>query len=732
MRDFELCALIDRQCDNGIGADSLFARQREQAMEFYLGEAKGELAPPTVEGRSRVVSKDTLDTVEWAMPGIMEALTGADDVVTFKPRRPGDERAAEDATAYVNHVIYEENEGFITLHDAIKQALIARMGVVKVWCDKSWEEEEERYEGLSVVEVQALENDPDIEVVEVIPYGEQPPAGMAKGMPPELAVEFEVVAKRKAEKVKFRLEGVPPEEFRVNKDARTLESAEFVAHEVERTASDLISEGWPKDEVDKLPRGRAYRYEGDELARHDYDGSWDYNADEGDKSQQKIIVTEAYIRVDTNGDGIAELRRVVKAGTYIHENEITDDHPFALGTPILMPYKVIGLGLYDLVEDLQRIKTALMRQILDNVYLTNNPRTEIVENQVNLDDFLNPRPGGAVRVKQTGSLREITVPFVAEAGLGVVQAIDQVRDTRTGVTEANSAMTADSLSKSNVGSEGVQALMQTGAQRIRLIARVLAETLVKRIYKLVLKEVTQYQDRPAQIQVNGRWLEVNPREWKNGFRLRVNVGVGTTEKRQQIVNLTMLGEAQGRLMEVGIVTPQNLLNTATDLVKAMGYHEPERYFSPPQPPQPSGPPPEVVLEQMKQQGRLQEIQIKAQADVQVEQMRQRAQAEQSALETQMEAQRNEADRQNEAALNQLRIRHEAELAALKAQMDDANNEREVAYRQWEFTQKMAYDRWKAELDASVKIETANISTESKVANAATQAAADEIDREVRP
>lgn len=720
MRDSELCALIDRQCDNGIGADSLFAQQRERAMEFYLGEPKGELAPPTVDGRSRVVSKDLMDTVEWAMPGIMEALTGADDVVTFKPRRPGDEQSAEDATSYVNHVIYEENEGFITLHDAIKQALIARMGVVKVWCDKSWEEEEERYQGLSIAEVQALENDPDIEVVEVNPYGEQPPAGMAEGMPPELAVEFEVVAKRKAEKVKFRVEGVPPEEFRVNKDARTLESAEFVAHEVERTASDLISEGWPKDEVNQLPRGRAYRYEGDELARHDYDGSWDYSADEGDKSQQKIIVTEAYIRVDTDGDGIAELRRVVKAGTYIHENEITDDHPFALGTPILMPYKVVGLGLYDLVEDLQRIKTALSRQVLDNVYLSNNPRTEVLEGQVNLDDLLNPRPGGIVRVKSANAMREVSVPFVATAGMEIMQFIDQVRDTRTGVTEANSAMTADSLSKSNVGSEGVQALMQSGAQRIRLIARVLAETLVKRIYRLVLKEVTQYQDRPAQIQINGRWLEVNPREWKNGFRLRVNVGVGTTEKRQQIANLTMLGEAQGRLIEVGIVTPENLLNTATDLVKAMGYHEPERYFSQPQPPQPEGPPPEVMLEQMKQQGRLQEIQIKAQSDIQVEQMKQEAQAQQALAETQLEAQRNELDRQAQANQAALKLRYDAELAQLKLQYGDADREREREFL-----------RWRAELDAAVKVETANISSKAKVQNAATETATNEITREVQ-
>lgn len=669
MTDSELCALIDRQCDNAIGTDDLFAQQRERAMEFYLGEAKGELSPPDIEGRSRVVSKDLMDTVEWAMPGIMEALTGADDVVSFKPRKPGDEKGATDATAYVNHIIYEENEGFITLHDAIKQCLIARMGVGKVWCDKSWEEEEERYEGLSEVEVQALQGDPDIEVTEVIPYGEVPAAGMVEGMPPEFAQQFAVVAKRKRQVMHFKVEGVPPEEFRVNKDARTLESAEFVAHEVERTASDLISEGWPKAEVAKLPKGRAYRYEGDELARHDYDGSWDYNADEGDKSQQKIVVTEAYVRVDTNGNGIAELRRVVKAGTYVHENEKTDDHPFFLFTPVLMPYKVIGLSMYDLVEDLQRIKTALVRQTLDNLYLANTPRTEVLEGKVNLDDLMQQRPGGLVRVKEIGATREIATQFVAGASLQMMDFIDQARDSRTGVTEMNSALNAESLSKGAMGSEGVQALMQAGWQRIRLIARVLAETGVKRLYKLVLKNVTQYQDRPAQIQLNGRWLEVDPREWKNGFHLRVNVGVGAMEKQQQVANLSLLGQAQEKLLQVGLVQPINLYNTATDLAKAMGYHDPERYFSPPSDqPKQEGPPPEVVLEQIKQQGAMQLAQVKGQVDIQVEQMKQQAQAEQEAQANALQAEQDRLQAQNTMALERYKIDRQMELEAFKANL----------------------------------------------------------------
>lgn len=233
-----------------------------------------------------------------------------------------------------------------------------------------------------------------------------------------------MLVKRKSEEERYVCIGVPPEEIRIAKDCRVIDDVRYIAHEVERTTSDLISEGWPKKEVDLLPTGNTAEGDEEKDGRHDYDGSWDYDQDEGDKSQRKVLVTEAYVRCDYDGDGKAEYRRIVKAGTYVHENEVTDDHPFALFTPILMPYKIIGLSFYDLVEDLQRIKTALTRQVLDNVYLSNNPMTEVVEGQVNLDDLLNPKPGGLRRVKQLGMTREIAIPFVAGAGLEIIQQID--------------------------------------------------------------------------------------------------------------------------------------------------------------------------------------------------------------------------------------------------------------------------------------------------------------------
>lgn len=494
-----------------------------------------------------------------------------------------------------------------------------------------------------------------------------PAEGIPEGLPPELSVAYDVRVKRREQVVKYVVVGVPPEEIRISKDFRTIDDVRFICHEVERTRSDLISEGWPKEEVMRLPAHGTAEGDEEKANRHDYDGSYDLDENSGDPSQEMVLVSQAYIRVDYNGDGVAEYRRVLKSGTYVHENEVTDDHPFALFTPILMPYKGIGLSFYDAVEDLQRINTVLTRQMLDNAYQANIPQKTVVDGQVNLDDLLNPRVGGIVRVKSLDAMRVDQTPFIGAQALTVLGHFAQVRDMRTGVTEMNSALNADSLSKGSIGSEGVANLMAQGGQRMRLIARVLAETGIKRLYKLVLKEVCQYQDRPAQIEINGRWLTVDPREWKNGFHLQIKVGVGTIEKRQEVSNLMLIGQAQQQLIMGGLISPEGALVTASKLVKAMGYRDPEEFF-PPAHPQPPQPPEAVQVEQIKQQGKMQEIQFKAQADIQVETMKQEAQAAQAMQETQLESERNAMELQNNMALEQYKIDKQMELEAFKARL----------------------------------------------------------------
>lgn len=726
MDDSELCRLIDRKSKIAIGADDLTSEQREESYEFYMGEAKGELSPPEIEGRSRVVSKDLMDTVEWAMPSLMDTFTSADDIIRFEPDSQEDEQSAQDATNYIGYLIHRKNEdGFVTIHDAVKSALICRSGFGKCYVEDSQEYREERYSGMTMPEVEALNKDPEIEVIELVEAGmvEMPsPNPQQPGQPTPI---FDVKARR-SEKVKqFRNEGVPPEEIRICKDTRVLSDCDFIEHRREVTLSYLREQGYDEDKVSELSTDDDRALSGEVEARHEYDGTEPDRDESADESRRKVWLSESYLRVDYDGDGRSEYRRVVKARNVVFENDVTDDHPFWAMTPILMPYKVIGLSFWDLVEDLMLIKTALTRQVLDNVYLTNNPMKEVVENSiVDMDEVLSPRIGGIFRVKSAGAIREVVTPFAAEAGLAVIQSIDQTRDTRTGVTEMNSAMNAESLAQTNVGSQGVAALMSAGAQRIRLIARVLAETGFKRMYYLMLKNVTQHQDRAQQVKINGRWLNIDPREWKNRYNMTVSVGVGTFGRQQQVTNLGMIAQMQSGLMQMGLATPVNVYNTAKRTIEAMGYRDPDQFITAPQmgpdgKPQ-TPPPPGQAQAQAEMQAEMQKTQMQMQSQAQIKQMEVEKDREIETMRMQMQQQTDIVRQRAEAEQQQMRMQMEGQLKQYQMDLDDQRRARELEF-QWR----------KAELDAATKIQVAQIGSKNKLNDPATQAATAEIAQEVQ-
>lgn len=635
-------------------------------LSYYMGEARHELVPPEVDGRSRIVSKDMMDTIEWIMPSLMRMFASSDDVIRFEPEDQDDEQAVSDATEFVSYLFFRKNDGFRTLHDAIKNCLIQRQAVIKVFCDESWDEREEKYEGVSQIDLQALGDDPDVEVVDVGQYGE------VQGEQGGMEASYDVTVRRREQKKQHKAVGVPPEEMRFNKTARSIEDARFVQQRTMRTVSDLHSLGYDPEQIKNLPSdGGERQWSFEEAERGDYDNTLSASAlARLDDSLREIELCETYIKVDFDGNGIAEFRRVVHAGTVVFENEVTDDHPFALFCPILMPYKAVGLGMWDLVEDLQRIRTFLTRQMIDNAALANSPRTTVVEGQVMLDDLLNPRVNGIIRVKSLDAMRTEVTPFVGGQVLTLLDHFGQARDKRTGVTEFNQGLGADSLSKTQIGSEGAQSMMDAAMQRVEMIARVLAETGITRVWKLLLKSAVQYADRAQEVKVNGRWLHVNPREWKNSYDTVVSVGIGTSNKQQKIINLRMIGEAQERALPLGLATPENIFNTLTQLAEAMGYRDGSKFFTSPDkaPPKNDGPPPEIMLEQMKQQGAQQLAQVKAQADIQVEQMRQTFQGQQAQQETQLEAERNQLKMQSDMELEAFKVEKQGELEMLKAQL----------------------------------------------------------------
>jgi hypothetical protein len=324
---------------------------------------------------------------------------------------------------------------------------------------------------------------------------------------------------------RVRVQPLPPDEFLIDRRAVSLDEAPFVAHRVKRTLSELVEMGFPKAKLANIEGDDAADYSLERLERFQDEDEMPWrNAGTLDPTMREMWITECYIRVDYDGDGIAELRKVTVAGegaAVVLENEEIDDHPFAALTPIPMPHKFHGMSIAEQTVDLQLIKSTLWRGALDALYLSNAPQIGAVEGQVNLDDLLNRRPGGIVRLKSPDALVPITTAPLGGDVFQMIEYIDNVREQRTGVTRYNQGLDADTLNRT---ASGINAIQNAAQQRLELIARVFAETGVKRAFRRILELVCKHQQKPKIIRLRQRWVAMDPREWNDEMDLSVSSG----------------------------------------------------------------------------------------------------------------------------------------------------------------------------------------------------------------
>lgn len=601
MSDADLKAVLRERLDSAIGlGEGRLARARRDAMRHYHGEPFGN----EVEGRSQVVSRDVAHAVESLMPSLIRVFTSGDEVVRFEPIGPEDEAAAQQATDFVNWIWNRQNEGFRNFYSWFKDALLLRLGVVKIWWEEKVEHGRETYEGLTAAQVALLEIDPEIVIVARGPSRVPPPlalppaaeaaaveAAVAVGLiaPPDpvpLEELFDVEVRRTRPVGRVRVAPVPPEEFAIAPDAAGLEERPFCMQRTRRTVSDLVALGYDRAAIQAVaskssfdaPERRARLDRADAFALMRAPGH--------DPSLREVTVTEAYLRIDRDGDGIAEYRMILAAGDdceLILEDREVDDNPFAALTPILLPHAFHGVSIADQTMDIQLIKSTLWRQMLDNLYLANNPEKEVVASEVNIDDLLTSRPGGLKRVKQPGMIRVLTTPFTAGASFPMLEYADGVLEGRTGVTRYNQGLDADALNKT---ATGISLISNAGQQRPELIARVFAETGVKRAFRRILQLVCQHQRQAQAIRLRGKWVNMDPRQWNHRMDLAVTVGLGTGNKDQKLAHLNMIAAKQEQILttvgvENPLVTLDNYYNTLRRLVEAADLKTPDLYFTDP-------------------------------------------------------------------------------------------------------------------------------------------------------
>jgi len=652
MDEQKLKVIVEAEIEDAIGyVQTETVEQRTKAINYYNRYPYGN----EVEGRSQIVTGEVAEVVDGALPQLLRIFTASDELVRFDPRMPGDEEGAKQATELCNLVFFEDNPGIILMHDWFKDALLQKNGIVKYWWEEAEDTTKEKYEGLNAEELTLLFADGQMELISQ----ETEEVGIDQmGMP---LLSYNVVVKKKKDVGRVRIENVPPEEFLIAKRDKSLRDARFVAHRTTMTRSDLIANGYKKDIVDKLPAYSDLTYTPERVARFSQ-GEMPDDTQTLDFSMQDVEVFECYIRTDYDGDGVAELRKVTMAGDTILDNEEFDHIPFASICPIPMPHKFFGQSLADRAMDIQLIKSTITRQILDNLYLTNMPRMTALDGQVNMDDLLTVAPNGVVRMKSQGAVQALTVPPTAAQSFPMLDYMDQVLQKRSGVTQTSQGLDPNILQ--NTTATAIASMQQAGAGKIEMIARIFAETGVKELFNGIFHLLLKYQDKPRVVRIRGKYVSIDPREWKNNYDLMTNVGLGTGGKDQQMAMAAMVLQKQEQILSSQgfanpLVSVGQYRNTLGRFIEAAGFKDSAEFFKeiPPEldqmlsTPQPQQQMPNPALDMMMQQAQAQietdrakalnDIEIaraKAQAQIQLEREKAAANLELKTAEFQAEAQ----------------------------------------------------------------------------------------------
>jgi len=610
--DEEIISLVEGEINGSAEyLDSEVGSQQARAMEYFYGEPFGN----EEDGRSQVVITDVQDTIMWMMPSLMRIFTAGDSVVRFVPEGPEDEVTAEQATRYVNHVFYKQNNGFMVLYNMFLDALISKVGIVKHY----WEEIEkvttEKYENLTDQEYSLLEQDDDLEVVEHEEISQvseimNPLTGMMEQIN---ELTHNATFARTTMDGKVTLENVPPEEFLINRGAKSIEDARFICHRSHKSKSDLIKMGYDPDIIEELP---GYTSEADEIttsqeyiARHSYDSTGTFPDSSSVPSETMVMVNESYMQLDIDGTGVSVLHKVIHSGDEILDLEPIDYIPFSTICPIPISHKFYGLSVAETVEDIQLIRSTLTRNLLDNMYLANNGRFQIVEGQVNVDDLLTNRPGGIVRTRSPSALTPIQTPALQPAAFQMLEYWEGIKAGRTGVSAQTQGVSADAL-KTHVTAGAANAALTNSQGRLELIARIFADTGVRHMFKSIYNLIQRFEDRERLVRVNNTYFPIDPSSWREDLDVDIEVGIGYGDQDirvQNLNNFAMLMEKVGQQTQ-GIISDDNVYNLMREMASEMGIKNVDKFVS-----QPSNQPPSPNAQEQLAQAQAQAMMTQAKA-----------------------------------------------------------------------------------------------------------------------
>jgi hypothetical protein len=580
------------------------APHRSDAIDVYHQKEYGD----EEQGRSQYVDSTLRDTVNSILPSLLKIFTSSERVLEFMPRQPEDEPFALQATDYVRHCLNESNF-YNVLHDAMKDALVVGSGFVKYFYEYAQDVEGYSYTGLDDDTLAALMQDNQIEISSI---DSRPIASGSDMSPEEMPMIHDIEVKRRSNKGKFRLECIPPEEILFNRRSKGFDdpSTDLIAHRKVVTVSDLVSLGFEKDDFIDFA-GDNYDLDNQQES---YARRPQLHGKEGvayQEASKKLLFTELYIKCDYDLDDFTEVRRVCIVGPNFDKilmNEPVNGFPFVHFTPYREPHDVQGAGLFDILRDVQKTKTQVMRGMLDSLSLSIFPRMSFIDGQVSVSDLMNVETGALIRMRTSDAVKPLTVPFVGAAAEGILNYFSEVTENRTGISKASLGLDPSSLMSSSP--IAVSGTLSAAQLKIEYIARNFAETALKPLYQGILKLIVQHQDRETMIRLRNEWIPMNPAAWDTGYDVMINVALGGGDENLRMQALQTIATKQEEIIKlVGpdnpLVNVQQYSNTLRKMTELSGFKNSEEFFKdpskePPREPEPEQPSQEEIQMQMMQ------------------------------------------------------------------------------------------------------------------------------------
>lgn len=630
--DFLAIVAAERLSSIGFDHDADLVTEREKALNYYRGEMPDVTASAN---RSKAVSSDVADAVETALPDLVEIFVGGDDVATFEAMGPDDEDAARAETELVVATIMDKNPGFLVFYSLIKDALLMRLGIAKCWWVDESRVDEERQAGVSPEQLPVLQQLAAERGVELVVESEGPEG-------------LEVTIRKEVRGGCVRLMAVPPEDFAFAQDTVSLADTTYCAMRSRPRAQKLLDDGYDADKVAQLSKHGADGTDQIDLARDS--SAQNVQEVEGATHELRVVeIIEHYVRVDADGDGKTELWRVVTGGDdrILLEKERVEAIPFAAITPYIITHRLMGRSLADLLLEIQRVKTALLRMLLDSGYFAMNQRMEVATqagkaNKWTLSDLLRNEPGLPIRSDDGNSVRPIQAGALAFDVTGALEFMSTVAEQRTGIARNAQGLNPDTLHDT---AKGAQVLIAAAQKRIRMVARVFAETGIKDLF-LIVHQLLRQHGSAGDAKLGGQWANVDPSTWPERKALKVEIGVGSGGREHDIMAGTqLLSMMQGAIQGQGgldgpLMSPDNLHAALKRQTERLGFRNGDQFWRDPKTyqAQPKADP-EILNLQSQQQIEMEKIKAKAALDMAA--LQQKGQLELRQIEMEIELKREQ-------------------------------------------------------------------------------------------